>query len=237
MELDELKENLCEIEKILGYDFKDKTLLITAFTHCSYPNECQENLESNERLEFLGDAVLGCIISTHLFKLLQDAQEGKLTQLRSQLVDAGTCQSWVEKLKLQPYLLLSRGENQSLGRGRSAILANLFEALLGAIYLDGGLEAARQFVLSHFKTEIHEAISAPDSNWKALLQNLLQKSHGTAPVYEVIEESGPAHQKHFKVQVKLDDKILGTGEGSSKKEAQQKAAQQALKVSEGPKTS
>ena len=221
-------QHTTEIERKIGYVFKDKNLLTLAFTHCSFVNEHPEVLSHNERLEFLGDSVLGLLISEFLFKSCPDNPEGELSSNRSRLVEAPACGSYIHKLQLENYVLLGKGERMNDGRGRESILADLFEAIIGAIFLDGGIDAARQFLFSHFSDDFAHIIDAPTNNWKAELQDHLQKQHGVSPKYVLISEKGPDHSKTFEVAVLFNEQELGRGVGSSKKEAQQSAAANAF---------
>jgi ribonuclease III len=225
---EDLIHNIPVIEEKIGYSFKDKSLLILAFVHCSYVNEHKEVPFHNERLEFLGDSVLGVLIAEHLYLSLPTRPEGELSILRSRLVEAISCVTYVQKLNLSPYLLLGKGERMNDGRGRESILADLFEAVIGAIYLDGGLEAAKKFIFIHFSSEIDAIVQTPLQNWKALLQDYSQKKYQKHPLYKVTSETGPDHSKHFKIIVYLNDVEFGLGEGNSKKEAQQAAAADAI---------
>lgn len=227
---EQLLADLPEIERRLGYTFTDKRLLVQAFVHRSYLNENRTFSEPhNERLEFLGDSVLGLIVADFLFRNFPEYPEGELSRLRSQLVEAGVCSQYATKLDVAKYLLLSKGERRNDGRGRASILANMIEALLGAVYLDGGLEEARKFFISNFQTDLEAILHQPPLNWKAMLQDWTQKRYQKTPVYRILEESGPEHQKEFRVAVYLDEEILGEGEGSSKKQAEQAAAASAMK--------
>lgn len=223
-----LLQNAAEIEANLSYFFKDRDLLALAFVHRSFVNEHREVQEHNERLEFLGDSVLGLIIAEYLFLELPETPEGQLSYLRSRLVEASTCVSYVQKLDIEKYLLLGKGERLNYGRGRTTILADLFEAVIGAIYLDGGINSAKQFLFNNFSQEIKEILDHPLLNWKALLQDWCQKNFGHPPDYQVIDETGPDHSKQFHVIVTINERHLGEGRGASKKEAQQAAAQDAL---------
>lgn len=223
------QNDIAAIEKKLHYQFRDKKLLQQAFTHRSYINEHREETSvQNERLEFLGDAVLGLIVSTYLYEILPDIEEGELSFIRSNLVDGQRCVAYVQKLGLGEYLLLGRGEQMNVGKGREGLLADLFEALLGAIYLDGGLESAKTFLFRHFTSEMEEAMQAPQRNWKAELQDYTQKNLGAQPKYEVENEEGPDHEKFFTIGVYCNEKKYGEGSGCSKKQAAQNAAQNAL---------
>jgi ribonuclease-3 len=217
------------IEKKLNITFQNHSLLLLAFVHRSFWNENQEFVSShNERLEFLGDSVLGLLIADYLYRQHPELDEGILSKLRSQLVDAPACAQYIQHLGISEYLLLGKGEQMNKGKGRDSILADLFEAIVGALYLDQGLEAARTFFFSHFKDDVDRLIASPQRNWKAELQDWAQKNFQETPRYEVMEESGPAHQRIFRVAVWVQSEKKGEGTGSSKKEAQTHAAQDAL---------
>lgn len=218
-----------EIQNKIGYRFRDPSLLILALVHRSFVNENRDHIDQhNERLEFLGDSVLGVIISEYLYRYLPETPEGELSYLRSRLVEASSCAGYVQKLLIEDYILLGKGEQLNDGRGRSSILADLFEALVGAIFLDGGTEAARRFIFQNFSSEINAIMQRPDHNWKALLQDYSQKNYQEPPKYVVLEESGPDHSKVFVISVQIQGKEFGRGSGSSKKEAQQSAAEAAI---------
>jgi len=223
-----LTQNIPNIESKLGYAFKDPSLLLLAFVHRSYINENKEVRGHNERLEFLGDSVLGLIASKYLYCTLPlDTPEGELSYIRSRLVEAASCALYVQKLSIASFLLLGKGERMNDGKGRESIHADLFEALIGAIYLDGGLGHAEHFWLTTFADEIQSIIQTPLRNWKSLLQDYCQKNFQQLPTYAVLEETGPHHNKQFKISVILKDQQIGFGVGSSKKEAQQAAASDA----------
>lgn len=228
--------DLSEIEKKINWQFNDQELLRLAFIHRSYWNENQNTAPGhNERLEFLGDSVLGFIVAEYLFLNLQETPEGVLSDLRSRIVESFSCYSFLQKLGVSEHLRLGRGEKINTGKGRETIIADLFEALMGAIYLDSGYDGARRFFLMHFKADVDHIIENPARNWKADLQDYTQKLYQQAPVYEVLEESGPAHQRFFRVSVSIFDKFLGEGVGGSKKEAQAAAAKAALEnLTENP---
>lgn len=223
-----LIEDIAQIETRIGYHFHNATLLVQAFIHRSYVNENRCSLGHNERLEFLGDSILGMLIADHLYRRLPDTAEGDLSLLRSRLVEAASCGAYIAKLNIAHFLLLGKGEQLNKGRGRETILADLFEAIIGAIYLDGGMEVAKNFIFKNFSAEIDQLLEAPWQNWKALLQDWCQKRYQQAPVYSVICQSGPDHSKLFTVAVTMYDHELGRGSGASKKEAQQAAASAAL---------
>ncbi len=224
-----IEEQIDEIEKMLGYTFKEKRLLLLAFVHRSYFNEHRFELEeNNERLEFLGDSVLGLLVSDYLFKKFPSQPEGQLSHMRSYLVDASSCSELIVSLGLDAGILLGRGESMNTGKGRDSIMADLFEAVLGAIYLDGGLGEARRFFFSHFEEKLDLLVDKPMRNWKAELQDWAQKMHQMAPTYLVLEEKGPDHCKLFFVGAYIEKKMLGEGQGLSKKEAETEAAKQAI---------
>lgn len=227
--LEELKENLSVVEERLEYLFSNKDFLILALIHRSFVNEFKQSpLQHNERLEFLGDSVLGLAIADYLYHRLPSYPEGQLSQLRSRLVDANACAQYMQKLGLASYILLGRGEKITEGQTKISIQADVFEAIVGAIYLDGGLPVVKSFLLCHFEPEINEAIGSPPRNFKADLQDFSQKKFQKPPVYKVIQESGPDHSKIFHVMVFIDEKQMGLGMGASKKEAEQRAAFDAL---------
>lgn len=226
--LHELQQNASLIEQKIGYTFKNHQLMALAFVHRSFINENRNITFHNERLEFLGDSILGLLIADHLYQHLPETPEGELSYLRSRLVEASSCVSFIQKLKIEEYLLLGKGERLNDGRGRDTILADLFEALIGAIYLDGGIESAKAFLFNNFIQEINSILAKPLRNWKALLQDFCQKQFQQTPTYSVLKECGPDHKKEFEISVSIKNKVLGKGMGSSKKEAQQAAAENAL---------
>lgn len=226
--LDSLHHHLHEIEQRIGYAFKDLSYLKTAFVHRSYVNEATVPVFHNERLEFLGDSVLGLLMAEYLYRNFPNIPEGELSFLRSRLVEASSCVIYVQQLAVEKYLVLGKGERMNDGRGRTSILADLFEAIIGAIYLDGGMESAKQFIFPQFLPYIEATLKTPIRNWKAELQDFCQKKYHQTPSYKVLGECGPDHSKLFKVSVIVNDQVMGCGEGSSKKEAQQAAAENAM---------
>lgn len=227
--LQELEENLLNIEEKIGYTFENKRLLILAFVHRSFINEYRDLIEEhNERLEFLGDSVLGLAVADFLFHRLPAYPEGPLSQLRSRLVDAPSCALYLQKLSLPDFILLGKGERKGDGKAKTSILADVFEALIGAIYLDGGLTIAKSFFLCYFEEELEAAIGSPSRNYKAELQDYAQKKFQRPPLYKVVQESGPDHAKLFHVMVLVNEQEAGIGLGASKKEAEQRAAFEAL---------
>lgn len=221
------------IEARLKYHFRTPYLLFLAFVHRSYVNENKGIKEHNERLEFLGDSVLGLIIAEYLYEKFPHLPEGELSQLRSRIVDASSCMQFFQKLSLGEHILLGKGEALSEGRGKESISADVFEALIGAIYLDGGFLEAKKFFLEEFSQDIESVLKNPSQNFKAQLQDYSQKMYQKPPLYKVLKETGPDHAKTFHVAVFVGDKQLAEGIGSSKKEAEQKAAELAIKQIEG----
>lgn len=222
--------NLSILEEKLNLKFNDQDLFQTAFVHRSYLNEKTAfNLPSNERLEFLGDAVLQLIASEHLYKTFPGEPEGNLTNYRASIVNAKTLSSVSAKLGLGEYLMLSRGEEASGGRNRPYLLANTIEALLGAIYLDQGLPKAHDFVHSYIIPELTTIIELDlFKDYKSKLQEQAQEKLSLTPVYKVTQEEGPDHAKQFTVGVMLGEKEVGRGTGASKQIAEQEAAKIAL---------
>lgn len=223
---------LKELEAKTGYKFNNISLLETALTHSSYANENRsKGIESrcNERLEFLGDSVLSLVTSVYLFKGNRDLFEGDLTKIRAGVVCENALYDYACDIDLGKYLLLGRGEENTGGRTRKSILADAFEAVIASIYLDGGFENARAFVEPYIKDAAAKLMkSGQTEDYKTLLQKFTQQAKGDILEYEVISESGPSHSKSFEVQVKLNNNIIGNGFGTSKREAEQQAARQAL---------
>lgn len=221
-----------KFEAEIGIHFKDEKLLTQAFTHRSYINENRDSGPDNERLEFLGDAVLELVVTDFLYRKFPEMHEGELTAFRSALVEAKTCARVAEGLKVNEMMLLSKGESKEANsRARQIILANALEAIIGAIYLDQGYEAAQEFIYKHITSltdEIKESGSWIDA--KSLFQAKAQESESFTPIYRTLSESGPDHDKHFLVGVFIRDEKWGQGEGKSKQEAEQGAAREALKA-------
>ena len=217
-----------DLEVALGYRFENITLLQNALTHSSYANErWHDSLKSNERLEFLGDSILGMVVAEYLYRSFLDRPEGELTRMRADMVCEQALALIANKLNLGQYLLLGHGEEQSGGRNRASILADAVESVIAAAFLDGGMEAARQlietFVLCNVpKTRLHNI------DYKTTLQEQVQKKKDQVLSYALIGESGPDHDKRFMVAVSLNGEEIGRGEGSSKKRAEQDAARAAL---------
>lgn len=218
------------LENNLQYHFKNRNYLINALTHSSYANENRKSLGSNERLEFLGDSVLGYIVADYLFQNYPDLPEGDLTRNRAALVCEKACCGFSRQLHVGEYLLLSHGERNSGGRTRSSILADAFEAILAAIYLDGGMEEARKFVLRFVVPLVSASKSKTFRDYKTKLQEIIQQNPEESLEYVLTGESGPDHNKHFTVEVHLNSNVIGKGGGRSKKEAEQQAAREALEL-------
>ncbi|KKT21393.1 MAG: Ribonuclease 3 [Parcubacteria group bacterium GW2011_GWB1_43_8] len=224
--------NFSKFEEKIGVDFKDKNLLRQAFTHRSYLNEnLSLALEQNERLEFLGDAILELAITEYLYKKYPKKTEGEMTGLRAALVNAITLSEVANSLNIGDFMLLSKGEAKSLGKARQYILANAFEALIGAIYLNGGYEETFNFLEKNLFGKIEEVIEK--KLWidaKSLFQEKSQELESATPSYKVLAESGPDHEKVFTMGVFLADELIAEGQGASKQEAEQNAARNALKA-------
>lgn len=218
---------LCEK---LGYQFKHPELLWQAFLHASYVNEqLDSDLEDNERLEFLGDAVLDLAVGHLLMETFRCAEEGDLSKYRALLVDESRLSDVAIGLGLGDYLFLGKGEEQSNGRKKPSILANTAEALFGALYLDAGFERTKEIIRNLFWPLLEKIGSeGMTQDFKSLIQEHTQQVYQSLPRYQLVEESGPAHEKIFKVALTLNGRVLGYGEGKSKKEAEQKAAREAM---------
>jgi ribonuclease-3 len=223
-------KDFAQFEKKLNLNFTNKDLLREAFTHRSYINENKRSdLTHNERLEFLGDAVLELIVTDHLFKKYQDRTEGDLTSYRSALVNAVTLGEVAQRLGMNDYLLLSKGEAKDTGKARQIILANTFEAVIGAIYLDQGYEGAEAFIEQHLLPRIDEIVKK--ELWKdakSVFQEKAQEEIGITPTYKVLKETGPDHDKKFVVAVFLGDELIAEAQGKSKQEAERAAAASGL---------
>lgn len=216
-----------QLETEIGYAFKDKDLILKALTHSSYANEKKmEKYNHNERLEFLGDAVLEVCTSDFLFKEYLDKPEGDLTRLRASIVCEPTLAECARAIHLPDFLILGKGEETTGGRYRDSIVSDAFEAVIGAIYLDGGIEEAKKFIIRFVLNDIENKHLFYDS--KTILQETVQKFYKKKVEYKLISEEGPDHDKKFNVQVLLEDTILGEGIGRTKRKAEQQAAYQAI---------
>ena len=224
---DVIRESIRAFEEKIGYEFKDKTYIQTALTHSSFANEHKE-FNYNERLEFLGDSVLGLVVSDYLFRARNDLPEGKLTRLRANVVCEESLSVVARKINLGDHLFFGKGEKTSGGSDRDSILADATEAVIAAIYLDGGFDQAKDFILSNLRDTIAKNI---DGNifrdYKTILQEIIQGNNGKIS-YKLVGESGPDHNKEFEMQVKCGQDTIGIGKGKNKKEAEKEAARDAL---------
>lgn len=221
----DLNASLGEIEERLGYVFNDKKLLLEAFVHRSYLNENDEEVGCNERLEFLGDSVLGLIASRNLFTRFPHAPEGDLSSLRSQQIDAAACAAYAKALGLDGFVLMGKGERVNLGKGRASLLADLLEAVLGALFLDGGFAAAEKFAEEKLHPLMLRQAQKPQRNYKALVQTYAQRTFQQMPLYRLVEERGPEHEREFCIELIIDDQPLAQAWGDSKKQAERLAAE------------
>lgn len=225
-------KNFNELEEKLHIVFKNKDLLASAFLHRSYLNENSGiNLPHNERMEFLGDAVLELVVTDYLYQKYMNKPEGELTAYRAALVNTNTISDAARKLGFEDYLLLSKGEAKDTGKARAYILANTFESFTGALYLDQGYDASKKFIHDHLLPELENIIN--HGLWrdaKSYVQEQSQEHEGVTPSYKVLHESGPDHDKTFTVGIYFRDKKIAEGKGSSKQEAETAAARNALEV-------
>ena len=222
-------KNSEEFEDIIGYRFKNKELLRQALSPSSYANEKKRPNGSNERLEFLGDSVLSIVVSDYLYKNLNVA-EGDLTKMRASLVCEKSLFVFAQKIRLGEFILLGKGEENTGGRERPSIVSDAFEAVIAAIYLDGGMEAAAKHILRFMPEDIKRTKKPVLSDFKTLLQEVVQKNPEEKVEYVLIGEEGPDHNKRFVVEVCLNSQVIGKGKGRSKKEAEQLAAKEALEL-------
>ncbi len=213
---------MIELEEKIGYNFKDKILLRTALTHSSYANESRGEYKSNERLEFLGDSVLSLVVSKKLYNENSERPEGELTRRRAGVVCEDSLHEMAVAINLGEHLLLGKGETAGGGKSRPSILADAVEALLGAIFLDGGLQPVETLLSYHLNTDDQR------EDYKTRLQEHIQKNYDKPAVYAIVSENGPDHDKVFETEVRLGGELLGSGSARSKKSAQQQAAKQAL---------
>jgi ribonuclease-3 len=217
-----------DLETALGYRFHNITLLQNALTHSSHANErWHDSLRSNERLEFLGDSILGMVVADHLYRNFPDRPEGELTRMRADMVCEQSLAAVANKLGLGQHMLLGHGEAQGGGKNRPSILADAVESIIAASYLDGGFEAAEGIIRRFILTEV-PVKKLQNMDYKTALQELVQQKKNQVLAYALIGESGPDHDKSFQVQVSLNGKVVGTGAGSSKKRAEQDAAHSAI---------
>ena len=224
-----LDEDLENIQNLIGYHFRNDSLLILGLTHRSHARSVNQNQPSNERLEFLGDSVLGLVISDQLYRDHPEELEGNLTKVKAMLVNETTLSTIARELGINAFVRLSPEEERSGGRERASIVSDAFESIIGAVYLDGGLDAARDVVLRLIYTRKGQIVTdTAQRNYKGDLLELMQARGDTVPRYDVIQEEGPDHEKTFHVVVTVGGQKVGEGIGLSKKEAEQKAACRAL---------
>ena len=222
------------LEQRLGYTFQDRSYLENALTHSSYANENKgKSLGSNERLEFLGDSVLGMVVADYLYRNHPDMPEGELTRTRAALVCEESLVEVARKLELGSYLQLGKGEDAGGGRQRPSIQADAVEAVIAAVYLDGGIGSARKLITKFILTNNQRELDGGSRDYKTALQELVQRESGQVLSYRLMGESGPDNAKVFKVEVSLNGEPVGAGEGRSKKEAEQNAAKAAIAVIQG----
>ncbi len=220
------------LEEAIGYTFQNRQYLTEALTHSSYANEMRtksgQQINCNERSEFLGDSVLSIITSEYLFSAFKSLPEGALTKMRAALVCEDACCKYANEIRLGDYLLLGHGEELNRGRYRKSILADAFEALLAAIYLDAGKEETARFLLPYVKKEASVLKNGRSKDYKTILQQIVQQKPGEILEYVLVGESGPDHKKSFETEARLNSNVIGHGKGSSKRESEQMAAYQAL---------
>lgn len=223
--------NFTEFENKIGYTFKNKDLLHEALSHSSYANENKHHgRNSNERLEFLGDSVLSIVVSEHLFTHFKHLPEGELTKIRASLVCEKALFEFSKKIDLGHHLLLGKGEENSGGRERPSIVSDAFEAVIAAIFLDGGMEVAAKYVLSFIPKNLDANSAKALQDYKTMLQEIIQRNPEERVEYVLANQIGPDHDRKFVVNVCLNSNVIGTGEGHSKKQAEQAAAKEALKL-------
>ena len=222
--------NLEEFENNIGSKFKNRKLLFEALSHSSFANENKKQRNSNERLEFLGDSVLSIVVSDYLFEHYKHLPEGQLTKIRASLVCESSLYEFSKVIKLGEFIMLGKGEENTGGRERPSILADAFEAVIAAVYLDGGIEEATRYVLGFIPKDLSPAKAAVNNDYKTILQEIIQKNPEEKIEYFLKSESGPDHNKSFTIQVKLNSNVIGEGTGHSKKQAEQMAAKEALEL-------
>lgn len=221
------QENLLEFQKKIGYTFNNDRLLYEALSHSSYANE-KKGRKSNERLEFLGDSVLSIVVSNYIFHHQQQMPEGQLSKLRASLVCEKALFEFSKQIDLGEHIMLGKGEENTGGRQRPSIVSDAFEAVIAAIYLDGGMEPASKHILRFMPKQFDKSVTPSFTDYKTILQEIVQKNPEERVIYKLVEETGPAHDKRFTVNVMLNSNVIGTGMGASKKNAEQQAAREAL---------
>ncbi len=219
-----------ELQESVGFDFSNVALLQTAFTHSSYVNEHRhEKLQDNERLEFLGDAVLELTVSDYLFKKYPDMAEGQMTKMRAAIVCEPSLVEFAEMVHFSKYIRLGKGEEKAGGRTRPALLADVFESFIGALYLDNGIQAVIRFLERLVFPKIDTGIYMQTVDFKTQLQEIVQRDRDVLIQYDILDETGPAHNKAFEAQVVVNGQVLGKGTGRTKKQAEQNAAEFAIR--------
>lgn len=223
------EKSLEQFQELIGYKFKNEALLYEALSHSSFANE-KKGRHSNERLEFLGDSVLSIVVSNYIFHHEQKMPEGQLSKLRASLVCEKALFEFAKEIDLGSYIMLGKGEENTGGRNRPSIVSDAFEAVIAAIYLDGGMRAASKHILRFMPKDLHRRDNVSFRDYKTILQEIVQKNPEERVEYVLADETGPAHDKKFTINVMLNSNIIGTGTGSSKKNAEQQAAKEALSL-------
>ena len=225
-----MDKKIKEFEERIGYSFKNKDLLFEALSHSSFANEYKHGRHSNERLEFLGDSVLSIVVSEHLFKHFKHLPEGELTKIRASLVCEKALFEFSKQIDLGSFIFLGRGEENTGGRKRPSIVSDAFEAVIAAVYLDGGMETAREYVLGFIPKDLNRNTADNLQDYKTILQEIIQRNPEERVEYVLKSQTGPDHDRHFTVEVCLNTNVIGRGEGHSKKQAEQQAAKEALQL-------
>lgn len=226
----EFLKKIGSFEEEIGYTFKNKELIFEALSHSSFANEYKKGRHSNERLEFLGDSVLSIVISEHLFKHFKHLPEGDLTKIRASLVCEKALFEFSKQISLGKHIFLGKGEENTGGRNRPSIVSDAFEAVIAAVFLDGGMDAARDYVLGFIPKDLDKDSSKNLQDYKTILQEIIQRNPEEKVEYVLRDEVGPDHDRHFIVEVCLNSNVIGHGEGHSKKQAEQQAAKEALRL-------
>ena len=234
----ERKKELQLFEKHAGIRFRKAELLNLAFSHRSYSNEIASNIDNNEKLEFLGDSVLGVVVSDYLFRIMSERPEGELARIKSFVVSEESLAGIAKTIKVDNFVLIGKGEEYSGGRTKKAILADCMEAIFGAYYLDSGYKNAQNFILKYLIPEINKVLENKHrKDYKTLLQELVQKRYKSYPRYNLVKKTGPDHDRTFWIEVRIKGEIYGPGKGKNKKEAEQRAAGIAFESLTGEKVS
>lgn len=226
----EILKRIERFEEKIGYSFKNKDIIFEALSHSSFANEYKHGRHSNERLEFLGDSVLSIVISEHLFKHFKHLPEGDLTKIRASLVCEKALFEFSKQISLGEFILLGKGEENTGGRNRPSIVSDAFEAVIAAVFLDGGMETARDYVLGFIPKDLDRSSANNLQDYKTILQEIIQRNPEEKVEYVLKGETGPDHDRHFVVEVCLNSNVIGHGEGHSKKQAEQQAAKEALRL-------